>query len=163
MPQLTPFAEALDAADKLSADEKVELIAILHRRMAEEGRRRLIAEVQEAKKEYEAGQYRAVTVEELMRDRIVKRQLVRLPTFVRKTKKLLKKQPQLKDSIVSALELLERDAFHPSLRTHKLKGELAGSWSCSVGYDLRIVFTLVEHEGHEAILLQSLGTHDEAY
>ncbi len=68
MPQLTPFAEALDAADKLSADEKEELIAILHRRMAEEGRRRLVAEVQEAKKEYAAGQYRAVTVEELMRE-----------------------------------------------------------------------------------------------
>jgi len=47
------------------------------------------------------------------------------------------------------------------LKTHKLKGELAGSWACSAGYDLRIVFEFVQHEGNEAILLQTIGTHDE--
>ena len=31
------------------------------------------------------------------------------------------------------------------------------------GYDLRIVFELVEYEGSEAILLQTVGTHDEVY
>jgi len=29
----------------------------------------------------------------------------------------------------AALESLAADAFHPALKTHKLKGELAGSWA----------------------------------
>ena len=49
------------------------------------------------------------------------------------------------------------------LRTHKLHGELVGSWACSAGYDLRVVFAFVEHDGAEAVLLQSVGTHDEVY
>jgi mRNA-degrading endonuclease YafQ of YafQ-DinJ toxin-antitoxin module len=61
------------------------------------------------------------------------------------------------------LELLASDAFHPQLKTHKLKGKLAGSWACSAGYDLRIVFQFVKHRGQEAILLEAVGTHDEVY
>jgi mRNA interferase YafQ len=44
-----------------------------------------------------------------------------------------------------------------------LKGELLGSSACSAGYDIRIVFQFVEHEGREAILLETLGSHDEVY
>jgi mRNA-degrading endonuclease YafQ of YafQ-DinJ toxin-antitoxin module len=44
-----------------------------------------------------------------------------------------------------------------------LKGNLAGSWACSAGYDLRIIFSFVEQRGAEAILLETLGTHDEVY
>lgn len=63
----------------------------------------------------------------------------------------------------AALESLAEDAFHAALKTHKLKGDLAGLWACSAGYDLRIVFEFVLHEGAEALLLQSVGTHDEVY
>lgn len=45
----------------------------------------------------------------------------------------------------------------------KLKGDLAGSWACSVGYDLRLIFEFVQHEGAEAILWLNIGTHDEVY
>ena len=62
-----------------------------------------------------------------------------------------------------ALELLSSDAAHSSLRTHKLRGPLAGCRACGLGYDLRVVFEVVEHEGAEAILLLALGTHDEVY
>ena len=55
------------------------------------------------------------------------------------------------------------DAFDPRLRTHKLKGQLANCWASSAGYDLRIVFELVQRSGAEAILLLSIGTHDEVY
>jgi mRNA-degrading endonuclease YafQ of YafQ-DinJ toxin-antitoxin module len=61
------------------------------------------------------------------------------------------------------LEFLAEDAFYPQLRTHKLKGKLKGSWACSAGYNLRIVFKFVQHEGAEAILLETVGTHDEVY
>lgn len=65
--------------------------------------------------------------------------------------------------ITEALEALAADALQPALKTHKLKGELHGSWACSVGHDLRIVFEFTQHEGNEAILLQTVGTHDEVY
>jgi len=55
------------------------------------------------------------------------------------------------------------DAFHAALKTHKLKGELEGSWACSAGYDLRLIFEFVQHEGAEAIHLQTMGSHDEVY
>ena len=37
------------------------------------------------------------------------------------------------------------------------------SWSCSVGYDLRIIFKFVEYEESQAILLETIGTHDGVY
>jgi mRNA-degrading endonuclease YafQ of YafQ-DinJ toxin-antitoxin module len=61
------------------------------------------------------------------------------------------------------MELLALDALPLHLKTHKWKGKLAGSWACSAGYDLRIIFEFVKHAGEEAILLEGLGTHDEVY
>jgi hypothetical protein len=68
MSQTLQFGEVLDAADHLSTDEKEELIAILHRRLAEQGRKRVLAEVQEARQEFTAGACRPATVDELMRE-----------------------------------------------------------------------------------------------
>ena len=91
------------------------------------------------------------------------RLLLRSSAFVRRAKKILKKHPHVSEDLHSALELLATDCFHPRLKTHKLKGELEGSWACSAGYDLRIVFKFDEYEGSEAILLLTLGTHEEVY
>jgi len=93
----------------------------------------------------------------------LKRALLKSNAFVRAAKKLIKKHPELASDVHSALTLLSDDAFHPSLKTHKLKGELQGSWACSAGYDLRIIFKFVEVEGKEAILLGEIGSHDEVY
>lgn len=62
------FGDVLEAADHLSLEEQQELIAILQRRLAEAGRWRVIAEVQEARQEFAAGQCRPVTPDELMRE-----------------------------------------------------------------------------------------------
>lgn len=78
-------------------------------------------------------------------------------------KRLVKRDPVLAVDVQAALELLAEDAFHPQLRTHKLKGSLEGSWACSAGYDLRIVFSFVDYKGSPAILLETAGTHDEVY
>jgi mRNA-degrading endonuclease YafQ of YafQ-DinJ toxin-antitoxin module len=75
----------------------------------------------------------------------------------------VKKRPEAAAAIRETLVQLEADAFDPRLRTHKLRGELAECWSCTAGYDLRIVFQFVQHNGAEAILLLSVGTHDEVY
>ena len=93
----------------------------------------------------------------------MKRPLVRTTAFIRAAKRISKRQPKANLAILDALQRLESDALDPHLRTHKLKGDLAGSWACSAGYDLRVVFEFVQHEGAEAILLQTVGTHDEVY
>ena len=93
----------------------------------------------------------------------MKRLLLRSATFVRTARRTLKKAPRGADGLEKALELLADDAFHPHLRTHKLKGAFDGHWACSAGYDLRVVFRFVEHEGAEAILLETVGTHEEVY
>ena len=82
---------------------------------------------------------------------------------MRSAKRLTKKNPALAEDLRATLELLAEDAFDARLKTHKLKGSLAGSWACSGGYDLRIVFQFVKHRGSEAILLEAAGSHDEVY
>jgi mRNA-degrading endonuclease YafQ of YafQ-DinJ toxin-antitoxin module len=93
----------------------------------------------------------------------MKRVLLQSPAFVRGARRVLKKNSEAAASLRAALETLAEDAFDPTLKTHKLKGELAGSWACSASYNLRIVFEFVQHEGAEAVLLQAVGTHDEVY
>lgn len=90
---------------------------------------------------------------------------VLLPTtaFSRAVRRWAKRRPDLIGAIQVALGEMSEDLFSPALRTHKLQGDLTGSWACRAGYDLRIVFTFVEHNGTEAVLLQSIGTHDEVY
>jgi addiction module RelE/StbE family toxin len=91
--------------------------------------------------------------------------LITSSAFKRGLKATVKKNPQLKARIAERLKLLEREPFNPILRTHKLKGDLAGAWSCIVDYDCRIVFNFVSNEdtGEEEILLINIGTHDEVY
>lgn len=91
------------------------------------------------------------------------RMLVRSTAFVRAAKRVLKRSPDLKEALFETLQQLSDDAFHPQLKTHKLKGDLAGLWACSVAYDLRIVFEVVHDGEAESILLQSVGTHEEVY
>ena len=93
----------------------------------------------------------------------MRRRLLRSTAFVRAARRIIRKQPRVAEDIQAALELLSEDAFDPRLRTHKLKGKLEGSWACSAGYDLRIVFEFVQYEGAEAILLETVGTHEEVY
>jgi len=93
----------------------------------------------------------------------MRRLLLQSTAFARAARRLVKKNPQAAESLRATLEALAEDAFNPALKTHKLKGELAGSWACSAGYDLRVIFQFVEHENAEAIVLQSVGTHDEVY
>jgi addiction module RelE/StbE family toxin len=76
---------------------------------------------------------------------------------------LARRNPRLAADLQTTLELLAEDAFDPRLKTHKLKGNLAGSWACSVGYDMRIVFEFTMHKNSEAILLADLGSHDAVY
>jgi mRNA-degrading endonuclease YafQ of YafQ-DinJ toxin-antitoxin module len=93
----------------------------------------------------------------------VRRRLLRSSSFVSAIQRLLRKHPIAAEALQQALAMLAEDAFHPKLRTHKLKGRLQGSWAASAGYDLRIIFDYVQKEGAEAVLLLTVGTHEEVY
>lgn len=93
----------------------------------------------------------------------MKRQLLRSNAFVRAARRALKKSPLSAEALGSALQMLEQDAFQPGLRSHKLKGRLEGTWACSAGFDLRILFRFVDHQKTEAILLLTVGNHEEIY
>jgi mRNA-degrading endonuclease YafQ of YafQ-DinJ toxin-antitoxin module len=89
--------------------------------------------------------------------------LIQSPSFLRAARRFVKKNPSAAEALRSTLRLLAADAFDPRLRTHKLKGSLANCWASSAGRDVRIVFEFVQQGGKEAILLLSIGTHDEVY
>ena len=93
------------------------------------------------------------------------RELIWGTSFKRALKKTVRQRPELTQKIEKALGRLADDPFDPSLRTHKLKGELAGSWACTVEYDCRIVFDFVHNPQteQEDILLFDIGKHDEVY
>jgi mRNA-degrading endonuclease YafQ of YafQ-DinJ toxin-antitoxin module len=93
----------------------------------------------------------------------VKRALIRSNAFVRAAKRYLKRRPEMEEDLRVALELLSEDIQHPKLKTHKLKGDLEGALAASAGYDLRIVFEIVDYKDSEAILLLAVGTHEEVY
>ena len=85
--------------------------------------------------------------------------------FKRSFKKITKRNSQLKEQIVETLILLAADPFTPSLKSHKLSGNLDRFWSYSVAYDCRIIFNFSEDEqlSEMVIILIDIGSHDEVY
>lgn len=59
----------------------------------------------------------------------------------------------------AVLRRLAADPRDPVLGTHRLKGELAEYWACSVDDDLRLLF---RWDGNELFLV-NLGSHDQVY
>ncbi|NJL82514.1 MAG: type II toxin-antitoxin system mRNA interferase toxin, RelE/StbE family [Chloroflexaceae bacterium] len=86
-------------------------------------------------------------------------------SFRRSFKRLFTKNPQLQDKILAVLELLGKDPFTTSLKSHKLTGQLKGLWSCSVTYDCRIIFGFKKDvdTGEDLVVLVDIGSHDEVY
>ena len=76
-------------------------------------------------------------------------------------KKFFKKHPDLKQKYKKTLKLLATDPFHPSLRLHKLQGNLKEYYSVSLDLKTRIIldFVIIENK----IYLIDIGTHDEVY
>ena len=85
--------------------------------------------------------------------------------FIRDFKRLIRQNPQMSQSVKKTLETLTKDHTEPSLRTHKLKGDLEGCWSCSIDYKNRLIFEFVHDPEDDtlAINLLTLGSHDDVY
>jgi len=79
--------------------------------------------------------------------------------FEKRSKKLLKKNPELERVYLEVIMKLIANPFDPTLHTHPLTGNLKGKHACSLTYDLRIVFKLYDDIVH----LLNIGSHDEVY
>ena len=89
----------------------------------------------------------------------MKRRLEYSPTYLKRPKKIAKKNPQLKVPYTELLNKLTDNPFDPALHTHALTGELKGKYACSLTYELRVVFKLYDDIVH----LLDIGSHDEVY
>lgn len=67
MGQVAVFADVLDAAEQLDEASQAELVAVLSRRLAERGRERVTQSVDDARREFAAGNCRPLTSAEIMR------------------------------------------------------------------------------------------------
>ncbi|QWR77926.1 type II toxin-antitoxin system RelE/ParE family toxin [Candidatus Magnetomonas plexicatena] len=79
--------------------------------------------------------------------------------FVRKASKITKNSPPLTAKLSKTLETLRDNPFTPSLKTHKLFGNLSDRYACSLTEDIRITFKLSDDTVH----LLNIGSHDIVY
>lgn len=79
--------------------------------------------------------------------------------FNKKLKKIKQTDPHLSKSIVKQLTLFSTNPKHPSLRLHKLSGQVYNRWSISVTMSIRIVYLLFENTAY----FIDIGTHEEVY
>lgn len=86
-------------------------------------------------------------------------QIVLSPELEINLKRFAKIDKNLSLKIAKQLNLFKQNPKHPSLRTHKLTGELKNLWSISITRKIRMVYIV---EGDVAIFTK-LGTHDEVY
>jgi len=75
------------------------------------------------------------------------------PTFVRQFKRL---DLGLQQEAVEKIELLKDKKNYKQLKVHQLRGRLAGRYSFSVNYKVRIVFS---HLSKNEIVLLAIGDH----
>lgn len=76
-------------------------------------------------------------------------------SFQKAFQRLIKKNSPLEKKILAILDILENDPFTPSLKSHKLKGNLSDYWSCFFSQD--------ENSEETLIILVDIGSHDEVY
>jgi len=81
--------------------------------------------------------------------------------FDKKIKKFLKKHLALHPKVVKTFKLLESNPFHPSLRLHKLKGNLQEYQSVSIDMSYRIVIEFIIKDNQ--IIPIDIGNHEEVY
>ena len=80
-------------------------------------------------------------------------------TLTTRSKKAEKQFTDFFASRKSILGKLEKLKTNPRkyLYAHKLKGKLDGKWSCSLGYDIRMVYEI--DDNMKEIIVVAIGTH----
>ncbi len=88
-------------------------------------------------------------------------EVIREDKFLKIAKKFLKKHPDLVQKFKQTVQKLENDPFEPSLKLHKLQGNLEKFHAVRLTYEYRIVLVLMIVD--ERIILVDIGTHDGVY
>ena len=73
-----------------------------------------------------------------------------------KIEKMLRGYIQQRDDIKNKLDRLKIDPRR-ELNAHSLHGRLAGKWSCWLGSNIRIVYSINDIE--KTIIIEAIGTH----
>jgi addiction module RelE/StbE family toxin len=81
-------------------------------------------------------------------------------SFLRILRKWQKKHPNLIDVFKSKIALFSENPFYPTLKTHRLSGNLKEYWALHITYEYRLVFKFISEN---SVLLIDIGTHDEVY
>lgn len=85
---------------------------------------------------------------------------IRLDSKLKKElEKIRKNNLQLTKRIEKQLALFTTNPKYPSLRVHKLSGELENIWSISISKDVRMTYLQSRDEAY----FFDIGTHDEVY
>ncbi len=80
--------------------------------------------------------------------------------FKRSYRKKIHKHSILRKQFQEKMSLFLEEPFSPQLRTHKLSGNLKGTWAFSINNEYRVLFEFI---GENKVLLIDFGTHDEVY
>lgn len=86
------------------------------------------------------------------------KKIVFSPTFNKKLKSISHKDKHLTFEIYKQLKIFQVNPQHPSLRIHKLKGQLQNVWSMSVTTSFRLIFI----EDTEYYFFD-MGEHNDIY
>lgn len=87
--------------------------------------------------------------------------LVVTESYLRKARKFFLKHPEILQQYQKVLTLLCLNPQHPSLRTHKLSGKLAGLFSVSINLSYRIIINFIIKNNQ--IIPVDIGSHEEVY
>ena len=81
--------------------------------------------------------------------------------YERTAKKFFKKHQDLRKRYFKILDILQINPHHPSLRLHKLQGNLKEYFSISLDMEYRIILDFIIID--EQIILIDIGSHDDVY
>ncbi|HUQ85359.1 MAG TPA: type II toxin-antitoxin system mRNA interferase toxin, RelE/StbE family [Candidatus Limnocylindrales bacterium] len=82
------------------------------------------------------------------------------PLVVKELSRIKKTDQKLEKKIIKQLQLLKTNPRHPSLRLHKLTGNLTNMWSISITMNIRMIYHLLDDS---TAYFVDIGTHDEVY
>jgi len=87
--------------------------------------------------------------------------IVETKKYQKKLVKFFKKHRDLLGKYEKTIYLLEVNPHHPSLRLHKLQGNLKEYYSVSLDMEYRIILDFIIVDGE--IILIDIGAHDKVY
>jgi mRNA-degrading endonuclease YafQ of YafQ-DinJ toxin-antitoxin module len=87
--------------------------------------------------------------------------LIFTQTYQKRAVKFFKRHPELISQYEKTLNLLELNPNHPSLRLHRLQGNLQELHSVSINISYRITLEFLIEDGK--IVLVNIGSHDTVY